>query len=568
MADYETKSSSGQSMHYATLSADAVSTKERLKLCCKPTYKMRRVKRKGAILVLTCNFLATFVLWHLIDSRYRRYSQSQKSSETVIGMAMLGVALPIAGWLADAWVGRYRMIYCSVLIMWAATVLETLSKAIENLVGSSYTSVDNVVTHALFGLMGIGMGSFLSTTVQFGIDQLHDASTDEISAYIMWHIWTCCCSFSVTDLASKYLQFNNRHLIYLLGHLALCTNLSLILVMWFCYNNWLIKEPVMHNPFKLIYRVSKYALRNKRPQCRSAFTYCEDGPIGRIDYGKIKYGGPFTTEQVEDVKTFYKLLPIVILAGIFAGEQVAGKHLRDFLENQFVLPSNNSEMKGFTNASISSIILYSASILIVLHEVLLHPILHRCCAWITSMQKHIMGTILLIGMFLALMIFELISRRYYLEENGYNETVLCVFYKDQALATKLNYNWIAIPDTLFVISILLMAVGSLEFIAAQVPYSMKGVLLGVGCQSLVISGTINDISIIVGPFQRKPSTWDTKIISCGFWYALMHILLCVTGSIISALVIKWYKRRKREDVLPNEHFYAENYYSKLLEHPS
>ena len=92
------------------------------------------------------------------------------------------------------------MIYCSVLIMWAAVVFETLSKAIENFVGDSCTSVDNVVTHASFGLMGIGMGSFLSIAVQFGIDQLHDASTDEISAYIMWHIWTCCCSFSVIDL--------------------------------------------------------------------------------------------------------------------------------------------------------------------------------------------------------------------------------------------------------------------------------------------------------------------------------------------------------------------------------
>ena len=54
------------------------------------------------------------------------------------------------------------------------------------------------------------------------------------------------------------------------------------------------------------------------------------------------------------------------------------------------------------------------------------------------------------------------------------------------IATKLNYNWNAIPDTIFVISALLMAVGSLEFIVAQVPYYMKGVLqiLGVGCQSL------------------------------------------------------------------------------------
>ena len=68
-------------------------------------------------------------------------------------------------------------------------------RASPNFQGLTYNS-----THASFGLMGIGMGSFLSIAVQFGIDQLYDASTDEISAYIMWHIWTCCCSFSVIDL--------------------------------------------------------------------------------------------------------------------------------------------------------------------------------------------------------------------------------------------------------------------------------------------------------------------------------------------------------------------------------
>ena len=67
----------------------------------------------------------------------------------------------------------------------------------------------------------------------------------------------------------------------------------------------LVKEPVTQNPFKLIYKVLHYAIKNKRPQHRSAFTYCEDELPSRIDFGKSKYGGSFTTEQMEDVKTFF-----------------------------------------------------------------------------------------------------------------------------------------------------------------------------------------------------------------------------------------------------------------------
>ena len=66
----------------------------------------------------------------------------------------------------------------------------------------------------------------------------------------------------------------------------------------------LAKEPVTRNPFTLIYKVVRYAIKNKHPQCRSAFTYCEDELPSRIDFSKSKYGGPFTTEQVEDIKTF------------------------------------------------------------------------------------------------------------------------------------------------------------------------------------------------------------------------------------------------------------------------
>ena len=56
------------------------------------------------------------------------------------------------------------------------------------------------------------------------------------------------------------------------------------------------------------YSVVRYAIKHKHPECRSTFTYCEDEPPSRMDFGKSKYGGPCTTEQVEDVKTFLRLI--------------------------------------------------------------------------------------------------------------------------------------------------------------------------------------------------------------------------------------------------------------------
>jgi hypothetical protein len=58
----------------------------------------------------------------------------------------------------------------------------------------------------------------------------------------------------------------------------------------------------------MVHKIIAYALKNKRPRQRSAFSYWEDKIPSRIDLGKMKYGGPFTTEQVEDVKTLFRVL--------------------------------------------------------------------------------------------------------------------------------------------------------------------------------------------------------------------------------------------------------------------
>ena len=55
-----------------------------------------------------------------------------------------------------------------------------------------------------------------------------------------------------------------------------------------------------------------YSWKHNVPEHRSAFTYWEEDIPRRIDLGKNKYGGPFTNEEVEDTKTFLRILPLLL----------------------------------------------------------------------------------------------------------------------------------------------------------------------------------------------------------------------------------------------------------------
>ena len=59
-----------------------------------------------------------------------------------------------------------------------------------------------------------------------------------------------------------------------------------------------------NNTLKLIWGVVQFAKKNKEHIFRSAFTYNE--MPSRLDLAKQRYGGPFTTREVEDVKNFWQ----------------------------------------------------------------------------------------------------------------------------------------------------------------------------------------------------------------------------------------------------------------------
>ena len=66
------------------------------------------------------------------------------------------------------------------------------------------------------------------------------------------------------------------------------------------------------------------------------------------------------------------------------------------------------------------------------------------------------------------------------------------------------------------------------------------------------------------PFVHFHSIWGKGTLSCGFWYILLLATVDVGIFLILAILTRWYKKRRRQDVLPNEHYFAERYYSTTI----
>ena len=153
---------------------------------------------------------------------------------------------------------------------------------------------------------------------------------------------------------------------HLLGEMLICACITTAISVLFMFDSKLMKEPTTQNPFKLIYKVIHYAIKHKHPLRRSAFTYCEDELPSRIDFGKSKYGGPFTTEQVEDVKTFLRLLLFTIIGSIIASVIITLHNLKYQLIKVFVYaPSNTLTTECYRKRYFTSGIGYSAVALLI-----------------------------------------------------------------------------------------------------------------------------------------------------------------------------------------------------------
>ncbi len=235
------------------------------------------------------------------------------SQATILAFCVTAVVSPFAGLVAGVHFGTYKVMRIGLWLMWIGSIATV---SILTLQGLLMEHIYNVASLSLFFpviIANLGTFAFLVNSIPFGLDQMPEASAEQITAFIHWFVWTFFAGLTTSELGSLLyactpMDYHNTNVICVsavISSIALCTH--------FTFHGRLIIEPASKNPVKTVFRVLKFAAKHKQPVRRSAFTYCEDERPSRLDLGKSKYGGPFATEEVEDVKTCLRMSLVITL---------------------------------------------------------------------------------------------------------------------------------------------------------------------------------------------------------------------------------------------------------------
>ena len=327
---------------------------------------------------------------------------------------------------------------------------------------------------------------------------------------------------------------------------------------------WFYNEPAHQNPYKTVYDVIRFVKNHKHPLRPSAFTYCDNYIPSRLDFAKERYGGQFTTEQVENVKTFFRILLILFAVGpVFSLEVPAsffffplfGMHLLNFQNGKHYT-------HDFCDSdSIWKVYMATGSMKTLMSTVIIFP----TYIWIvfSLLRKKLpklftrLGVGIVISLFgvISLLIIDVVGHS--LNRGNTTNNTQCMFHvtlTNQPLPYHtLNMHWAVLipPNILLGIGPLLLVATTLEFISAQSPKSMKGLLVGV---FFAIRGLFQFLnSIIIIPLSLKQPWASGEMIehppvtNCGFVYLALTSVTGLIGLILFSLAAKRYKYRKRDE---------------------
>ena len=522
-------------------------------------YQWRWFKNKGVALTLFWSFSA-FVVFNFISHNLTVGSTGSSDYKPRVIFALLGTTLmfPLAGWLADVYVGRYRMISACLKIMLLGTIVFGIKSAFEksSLSGQLPKHIGLVDIFATL-IVCIGLAGFQANIIQFSLDQLFDSSSFEIMSFIVFYVWSYVAADLVVVLAfvcacDSYLP---------IAKLVFPLFLSLAGSSDFLFSHWLVKEPVSRNPLKLILQVLRYAAKNKYPRQRSAFTYWDDKHYSRIDLAKSKYGGPFTTEEVEDVKTFFRMLVIIVVVCLFLGVPINGGRIANIagpLNFRGIHRNNCTRDMIYPPDCFKLLVLESSSMVpfvgLPFWEFLLFPILWRCAMKLKFLQKFSLGMIFFLLYLTSRVSLDVIGQ---VGQQHLNQTIHCpMSYNNSNNKYGLTYWWLALPNTFYGLGGCVIAVAGLQFISAQCPYSMKGLMLGVAYLATGLSACLFfPLSL---PFKLVGfHGWGG--LNCMFWYLMACIAAALVIGVVFLIVSSRYKSRQRDENVPSQQFLADVY---------
>ena len=512
---------------------------------CRVQYRLRWFNSKEAFLILIWILLASiasgiplFLFFSFLATGYR-YLFYLISLPFVVGF----VFALFSGLLADALLGNYRTVKAGAFLLFFSLTLFCALQILLQLV-TNKASVLLAILLLIFSCLGLaGRVTMLISSLQLGLDQMPDASTDNITSFIAWFV---LCIFTGVWLggASTILLPCINQLDFLLSYFEIWSLLavlcaSVVLCSDFLLTpKWLKKEPKSPQSMKGIFKVLKYAMKHKYPIQRSALTYWEEELPSRIDFGKSKYGGPFTTEQVENVKTVLRMLVVSIPMWIIFTSNYLFQQFHTRLGSSHANGTNVTETTDCSTAVLKLFTKNSNWWLIVgllINEFTIYPLVQK---FPTTLKRFGTASLVLTLVNSTYLILNIINLSYTIEDpTGWSNIAQSV------MAGLLK---------------MVLLTSALEFACAQTPTDMRSLSIGYVWCIIFLASLISDILVNV---------FDTLCTSsyCTVIYHSLATALSIVGFVLHCFLARWYKRRKRDDIIPTQQWVEEAYDRYLRE---
>ena len=455
----------------------------------------------------------------------------------------LWVLLPIAGWMGDSFLGRYRAVIVGVLVTMLSFLILLCATI---MLQFNWTPIPEIALLCIYLLVTTcSLGSLYTNMLPFIIDQMIGASADDISAVVQWYYWSISLGVSAPNLLGfiPINQLQQNLLVICFALIFLC--LSSVLITDCLCHKWLDIHYKSSSPFKTIFKVLNYARKTKYPEHRSAFTYIDEEEPSRLDYGKHKFGGPFTEEEVEDAKTIFRLLPLVL--SIFGA----------FIDSKFYIHNDNTVypllLTTFEPTDLRHMIaIVIPFLLIPAYRFIVFPLLHNR---IPTFNKRVGA-----GLFLII-IGNLLNLTVDTIGHLHSNNTQCMF-SDTSHGSANNHPiplyWLLISETASEVGRTLVLCTSMEFLMAQSPNRMRGVMTGLTTVLLGI-GYITHYGL-----KQVVKHFSNVTPSCEFYYYLVLSILLILSLVLFTIAAKRYKLRERDRHV-NIQAIAEEHYERYFD---
>ena len=392
---------------------------------------------------------------------------------------------------------------------------------------------------------------FNSNVIQFGMDQLHDSPADHQRLFIHWYIWIYYFVLLITQLAMTPQQIVPNLILNVLSLIFLVLTIVLLvvsLVFSFRRKHWFIIDNGRINPYKMVYKVSKFAKQHKVPIHRSAFTY-------------------LLQRRWRMLKFFYGILKLLLSLGpTFFLYIASDPALQWYVQHTYYVPRNAvyvyEEYRNNTNFPYITFKPYNIEMTMLLQSnefsylliVILLPL--YLCTLRSILFRYMPSMTTQVGIGIIFSVMSVISTFVLDTIAHYNQrsTNNCMFVPTSGAYIFEDITLTIIPRSFVALSDMFIYIALYEFICAQSPHSMKGFLIGL---SFAIKGLFQALAaLLIIPFSFVTSSFP----SCGMYYYIMNISVGTLALFVYVGVARRYKYRKRDEICDIYRF-AEEYYS-------